>query len=301
MNTRYSTASEMSKKWGLSERSVRAYCQQGRVTGAYINGKTWMIPSDAGKPGRKKKSSKRDDLVGRLSQEMGANVRGGVYHHLQVSMSYNSNHMEGTRLTEDQTRFIFETGTVTPGDGGVRVDDVVETTNHFRCFDYVIRTHDRKLTKTYLKNIHRLLKQGTSDATVRGYAIGEFKKLPNTVGDMDTVQPEDVDGAVSELLERYESISVPKLEDVLGFHVRFEEIHPFQDGNGRVGRLIMFKECLRSGMVPFVIEDEFKSCYINGIRQWRTDSAYLLDTCRSAQDDMLEIMKKYRIDSVNGR
>ena len=284
-------------RWGVSERSARNYCAQGRVPGAYLDGKTWMVPADAEKPDRKPRPARRNDLVSRLTAEMDAGIRNGIYRRLQVDIAYNSNHIEGSRLSEEQTSQIFETHTISPDGGDVSVDDIVETSNHFRCFDHILRTYGRKLSGSYIKNLHLMLKQGTTDLFVKGYVIGKAKKLPNTIGDLDTVPPGMVDSAMEDLLSEYESLETYSLDALLDFHVRFERIHPFQDGNGRVGRLLLFKECLRRGIVPFVISDRDKSFYYRGLREWDRDHAYLTDTCLSAQDEMKELLTFFRIDS----
>lgn len=218
----------------------------------------------------------------------------GIYHRVQIELTYNSNHIEGSRLTHDQTRFIFETNTIGIATA-VNVDDIIETTNHFRAIDYIIRETDSKLTEEYIKRLHYLLKSGTSDERKDWFRVGEYKMLPNEVGGNDTVEPENVHEAMKSLLKEYNAKKHPSLEDIIDFHQRFESIHPFQDGNGRVGRLIMFRETLRLGYVPFIITDELKMFYYNGLRNWPRNRGYLMDTCLTAQDGFKLVLEKFRI------
>ncbi len=282
---KYLSVAEISKLWGVSERSVRNYCAQGQIDGAYLIGKTWSIPESAVKPERKNKSvAERDTLVGRLLFEKNNGVEGGIYHKIQVDMTYNSNHIEGSRLTHDQTRYIFETNTVGIEDGTLNVDDIVETVNHFKCIDAVIDGAKRTLTEEFIKDLHRILKNGTSDSRKSWFKVGEYKKLPNEVGGKATALPEDVAVKMKGLIDEYNSIGDVTLDDIINFHYLFEMIHPFQDGNGRVGRLIMFKECLRHGIVPFIIDEDHKIYYYRGLSEWKSERGYLRDTCLSAQD-----------------
>ena len=212
-------------------------------------------------------------------------TKGGIYHRTQIELTYNSNHIEGSRLTEEQTRYIFETNTIGITDGAVRVDDIIETTNHFRCIDFIIDHAREPLSESMIRQLHRLLKTGTSDASKTWFAVGEYKRLPNEVGGMETAAPQNVGAAIRYLLKEYRTKHSIELEDILDFHQRFEAIHPFQDGNGRVGRLIMFKECLNHGIVPFIITDELKMFYYRGLREWPYTPGYLTDTCLTAQDN----------------
>lgn len=210
-------------------------------------------------------------------------------------MTYNSNHIEGNRLSKEQTRYIFETNTIGVTDVAVRVDDIIETTNHFRCIDFIIDRATEPLTESMIKQIHHILKSGTSDAQKDRFAVGEYKRLPNEVGGVETTEPEAVGVAVRDLLGEYRSKESITMEDILDFHQRFESIHPFQDGNGRVGRLIMFKECLRCRIVPFIITDELKMFYYRGLSQWPQTPGYLLDTCLTAQDQYKTFLDYFRI------
>ena len=281
----YVSVEKMAKSWGISPRSVRNYCAQGRIADAVLVGKTWMIPTTAVKPKRKPRFDQiPQSVAGILKMEMEAKMKGGLYHRLQIDFTYNSNHMEGSRLSHEQTRWIFETMTVGKLSADVPVDDIIETSNHFRCLDKVIASSGAKLTERYIKDLHFLLKNGTSDSRKAWFAVGDYKRLENVVGDMETCPVKKVHAEISKLLARYNA-SRKTFEDVLDFHVRFEGIHPFQDGNGRIGRLILLKECLKNGHVPFVIAENLKQFYYLGLDDWRHGRrARLLDTCRTGQD-----------------
>ena len=285
---RYLSVNETAKKWNISERSVRNYCAQGRVNGAFLTGKTWNIPEDAEKPERSNKRKEQPALLDILQEQKASQYSGGIYHKTQIDLTYHSNHMEGSRLTHDQTRYIFETNTVGVENEVLNVDDVIETANHFRCIDMIIDHAKSVLTEKYIKELHLTLKSGTSDSRKDWFAVGDYKKLPNEVGGMETVLPEKVADKMKVLLAEYNEKAEKTFEDILDFHVRFERIHPFQDGNGRVGRLIMFKECLKYNIVPFIIEDNLKLFYYRGLKEWDKEKGYLTDTCLTAQD-------KYRV------
>lgn len=292
----YLSAAEAAKKWKISERSVRNYCAKGRVEGAVLKGKTWKIPADAEKPQRiNTKTAKPQTLLEILQREKANKYSGGIYHKTQIEMTYNSNHIEGSRLTHDQTRYIFETNTIGVTSEAVNVDDVIETANHFRCIDFIIEHSKSALTEKMIKELHLMLKTGTSDARQEWFAVGAYKKMPNEVGGMATTMPEDVAAEMQTLLAAYSAKKAKTLEDILEFHVRFESIHPFQDGNGRVGRLIMFKECLKYGIVPFIIEDNLKMFYYRGLMEWGREKGYLTDTCLTAQDRYKAYLDYFRI------
>ena len=283
----YISAEEASQKWQISERSVRNYCAQGRVEGALLEGKTWKIPSTAEKPDRKPRHSKVEEtLLSFLKREKEAGLKGGIYHKIQIDLTYNSNHIEGSRLTHDQTRYIFETKTLGVTDKVVKVDDIVETINHFRCIDLIIEGAHTKLTESFIKQLHFILKSGTTDSQKSWFKVGDYKMLENEVGGSETTKPAEVSGAIKALLKEYNSKSKITFDDILDFHVRFESIHPFQDGNGRVGRLIMFKECLKHNIVPFIITEELKMYYYRGIKNWKAERGFLRDTCFTGQDAM---------------
>ena len=292
----YLSVSEIAKKWHLSERAVRNYCAQGRVSGAFLTGKTWNIPEDAQKPSRvRAQAAAPTTLLSVLQREKQSRLPGGIYHRVQIDLTYNSNHIEGSRLSREQTRFIFETNTIGIEKQAVNVDDVVETANHFRCIDMVIDDANRVLSQAMIKRLHEILKSGTSDSRQDWFAVGEYKKLPNEVGGQETVAPEDVENRMRALLNAYNAKTRKTLRDLLDFHVQFESIHPFQDGNGRVGRLILFKECLKNDIVPFIITDDLKMFYYRGIREWKTEPGYLTDTCLTAQDHFKALIDYFRI------
>ena len=294
---KYLSVTELAKLWGLTERSVRKYCADGKIEGAFLTGKTWNIPENAKKPGRKERvSSKPKSLLDILKEQKESKLPGGIYHKIQIDLTYNSNHIEGSRLTHDQTRYIFETNTIGITDTSVNVDDIVETANHFKCIDSIIDNAKYALSEKYIKELHFLLKSGTSDSRKDWFAVGEYKKLPNEVGGIDTTLPEEVHTEVKALLVWYNSLENVTFEDIVEFHVRFERIHPFQDGNGRVGRLIMFKECLKHNIVPFIIDEEHKLFYYRGLKEWQSERGYLMDTCLSAQDQFRAVLKYFRID-----
>ena len=294
------SVSEAAKRWGVSERSVRNYCAQGRITGAFLTGKTWNIPTTAEKPDRLNKHvDMPKTLLDVLRAEKAAKLHGGIYHRVQIDLTYNSNHIEGSRLTHDQTRFIFETNTIGMSDGAVKVDDVVETANHFKCIDMVIDSAAHVLSEAFIKQLHATLKSGTSNSRQDRFAVGDYKKLPNEVGGMDTAQPEEVASQMKKLLSEYNANKEKSFDDLLDFHYRFERIHPFQDGNGRVGRLVLFKECLRNNIVPFIIDEDTKLYYYRGLKEWERERGYLRDTCLAAQDKFKKYLDYFRIPYDN--
>lgn len=280
---------------GLSERTVRNYCVQGKIAGAKQIGKNWSIPADAPLPTRKNARLTISPLLHILREQKECKLRGGIYHRTQIELTYNSNHIEGSRLTKEQTRYIFETNTIGISDDAIKVDDIIETTNHFRCIDFIIDHAKAPLTEAMIKQLHSLLKSGTSDASKSWFAVGDYKRLPNEVGGTETVEPKLVGKAVRELLKEYKGKKKITFEDILDFHQRFETIHPFQDGNGRVGRLIMFKECLNHGIAPFIITDELKMFYYRGLHEWKHLPGYLTDTCLTAQDHYKALLDYFKI------
>ena len=294
---KYLSVAEFAAKWGLTDRSVRKYCADGKIAGAFLTGKTWNIPEDAQKPSRKPRESKKPKtLLAILRDQKDSRLSGGIYHRVQIDLTYNSNHIEGSRLTHDQTRYIFETNTIGITDGSVNVDDIVETTNHFRCIDSIIDNATHALSEKYIKELHLLLKSGTSDSRKSWFAVGDYKKLPNEVGNRETVAPEEVHDEISELIADYNALESVAFEDIIAFHVRFERIHPFQDGNGRIGRLLMFKECLKHNIVPFIIDESHKMFYYRGLSEWDYERGYLLDTCLSAQDKFKRVLEYFRVE-----
>ena len=293
----YVSVAEMAEKWNISERSVRNYCAHNRVEGAFITGKTWNIPENAEKPERtNKKREKQRTLLDILQEERKADYSGGIYHKTQIELTYHSNRMEGSRLTHDQTRYIFETNTIGVEKEVLNVDDVIETANHFCCIDMIIDNAKAALTEKLLKELHLILKNGTSDSRKDWFAVGDYKKMPNEVGGMDTALPEEVVDKMKALLAEYNRKEEKTFEDILNFHVKLERIHPFQDGNGRVGRLIMFKECLKYNIVPFIIEDNLKMFYYRGLKEWDNEKGYLTDICLRAQEKYNGYLEYMRIE-----
>ena len=331
---------QFAEKFGISERTARNYCASGKIEGAFLTGKTWNIPADAVLPQRKNVRKKVSPLLAMLREQKASRLKGGIYHRTQIDLTYNSNHIEGSRLTHDQTRFIFETNTIGISDGIVNVDDIVETVNHFRCFDYIIDHAEEPLSESLIKQLHLLLKTGTSDSQKEWFAVGDYKRLPNgwsseshractngrvvtdedevnEVGGIETCPPQEVHREMKNLISNYNHckknvikrepckpvcrwpsvniLSKKVLEHILDFHVRFEQIHPFQDGNGRVGRLIMFKECLANGIIPFIITDELKLFYYRGLHEWGHINGFLTDTCLTAQDQYKSLLDYFKI------
>ena len=292
----YLTVADTAKKWNMSERTVRNYCAQSKIPGAFLTGKTWNIPESAVKPGRlNARSSPPKKLLDILKAEQAAKTSGGIYHKVQIELTYNSDHIEGSRLTHDQTRYIFETNTIGVAGESINVDDIVETANHFKCIDMIITQGKYVLTEKFIKELHLILKNGTSQARLGWFVVGNYKRMPNEVGGRETTPPEEVSAEMGALLREYNADKDKTLEDIIDFHVRFESIHPFQDGNGRVGRLILFKECLRNGIVPFIIGDDMKLFYYRGLHEWSREKGYLTDTCLAAQDDFKKYLDYFRI------
>lgn len=297
---KYLPVKEIAALWNTSERSVRNYCAAGRVPGAFLTGKTWNIPENAEKPERSNKSKPAPQtLADILKEEKRSRIHGGIYHKVQVELTYNSNHMEGSRLTHEQTRFIFETNTVGITEEGVRVDDIIETANHFRCIDEVIEASkiaaQREIYQApafYPENRNKRRKE-------RLVCLRRLQEAAEEVGGRETTLPEEVSAEMKRLLDEYNGKKTVTLEDILAFHVRFERIHPFQDGNGRVGRLIMFKECLKHNIVPFIIEDSIKMLYYRGLQEWDREKGYLTDTCLSTQDTFKKYLDYFRIPYEN--
>ena len=291
------SVAEVAKLWSMSERSVRNYCAEGRIPGAILVGKTWMIPSDAAKPNRKARTSNsKKTLLYILKLEKESKLKGGIYHKVQIELTYNSNHIEGSCLTHDQTRYIYETNTIGLTNEVINVDDIVETANHFRCIDLIIDKANLNITENLIKQLHFILKNGTTDSRKNWFVVGDYKKLPNEVGGRVTTSPEKVEDEVKSLIEWYNNIKNKTLKDIIEFHYRFECIHPFQDGNVRVGRLLMFKECLKYNIVPFIIDDKLKTFYYRGLKEWKQEKGYLVDTCLAAQDQFKVYLDYFRIE-----
>ena len=292
----YISVIQFAEKYGISERTARNYCAQGKIEGAFLIGKTWNIPADAVLPKRKAAKKKLSPLLITLREQKVSRLKGSIYHRTQIDLTYNSNHIEGSKLTHDQTRYIFETNTIGITDQTVNVDDILETVNHFRCIDFIIDHAEERLTEKFIKHLHLLLKSGTSDSRKDWFAVGDYKRLTNEVGGLETCPPEDVHKELKTLLTDYYHNRQQTFENILNFHVRFEQIHPFQDGNGRVGRLLMFKECLANNIVPFIITDELKMYYYRGLREWGHINGYLTDTCLTAQDQYKDLLEYFKIE-----
>lgn len=232
-----------------------------------------------------------------LLREKENGVKGGLYHKVQIELAFNSNHIEGNQLTHDQTRYIYETNTIVFKENStIKVDDIIEMTNHFTAFDFLLDSFQDDLNETWIKEIHAILKRGTSDSRKSWFQVGDYKSYPNEVGGRETTLPEKVESDMQELLNSYHRLPETSFEDILDFHVRFERIHPFQDGNGRVGRLIMFKECLKHGHVPFIIGDNMKYFYYRGLAEWGEQNGFLLDTCLAAQDRFKQYLEYFRVE-----
>lgn len=293
---KYISVNEFAKERNLSERTVRHYCAQGKISGVFLTGKTWNIPEDASVHKKQNKKKLGDNiLLNNLKEQKVMRLKGGIYHRTQIDLTYNSNRIEGSRLTHDQTRYIFETNTIGISQESINVDDIIETTNHFRCIDLIIDKANTKLTESIIKELHSLLKSGTSDGRKDWFNVGEYKKLPNEVGGNETCPPKEVSAKMKKLLIDYHQIQKKTLEDIIAFHHQFEVIHPFQDGNGRVGRLVMFKECLANNIVPFIIDEDKKMFYYRGLQEWKKVRGYLLDTCLAAQDQYKAVLNYFEI------
>lgn len=292
---KFLSVSQFAEKWGVPERTIRNYCATGKIQGAFLTGKTWIIPEDANLP--QKRSNRFSDslLLNTFKEQKDMKLKGGIYHRTQIDLTYNSNRIEGSKLTEEQTRYIFETNTIGATHETINVDDIIETSNHFRCIDLVIEKAKSKLTEAFIKELHYVLKSSTSDSRKDWFNVGYYKKLPNEVGGMETSPPEDVQANMKKLLNIYHSKKNKKVEDVIEFHYKFERIHPFQDGNGRIGRLIMFKECLANNLIPFIIDEDLKWFYYRGLQEWEKERGYLIDTCLTAQDKFKAILDYFKI------
>ena len=297
---KYLTSAEIASIWKVSERSIRNYCNKGRVPGAILNGKTWLIPENAKKPKREiRHSIGNRTLLEVLLEEKEGQVKGGIYHKLQIETTYNSNHIEGSKLTHDQTRYIYETKTIGVTEENINVDDIIETSNHFRCVDVAIESAKYKLSESFIKQLHFILKSGTSDSRKSWFKIGDYKLMDNEVGGNDTCPVSEVKVQIKELLKKYNLKQKVTVEDIIEFHYEFEKIHPFQDGNGRVGRLIMLKECLKHNIVPMIINEELKFYYYRGLKEYKNVKGYLVDTCLFAQDIVKTYLDYFKIKYGN--
>lgn len=293
---KFLSVAQVAKNWNLSERTVRNYCARGKIPDAFLTGKTWNIPENA-EPPKRSNSVKQtpSNLLEVLKAEKASKISGGIYHKIQVELTYNSNHIEGSKLTHDQTRYIYETNTIGFTDSKINVDDIVETANHFKCIDMVIDKAAKPLSETFIKQLHMVLKNGTSDSRKDWFAVGDYKKYPNEVGGKITTPPEEVNDKIKALISAYNKTGNKSFDDLISFHYEFERIHPFQDGNGRIGRLILFKECLKHNIVPFIIDENLKMFYYRGLSEWQNEKGYLIDTCLTAQDKFKKYLDYFRI------
>lgn len=294
---KYVKTSELAAKWGISDRSVRKYCSNGLIKDAKKIGKTWYLSSDVEKPVFNK--AKSINLINTLLNEKENKKKNGLYHYSQIVFAYNSNKIEGSRLTTDQTQEIYETNSYIPKEKElVKLDDAIEMKNHFRLFDYMLENVNKKLTKSMIIKMNVILKRGTSDETNSTYNVGGFKIKENEIGSfvnpIQTSKPKNVEKDIDKLLEEYYKKEKIKIEDIIDFHYKFEKIHPFGDGNGRVGRIIMFKECLKNKIIPFIITDDNRAFYIRGLKEYKNDKNYLIDTILYEQDVYQKIIDKYK-------
>ncbi len=291
LNERGITRSELTKELGISSRTIAKIGRGEKLSRVVMEKLCGYFSCTAAEL-----CSEVSDnpILQTLREEKAVKISGGLYHELQVRMTYNSNHIEGSRLTEDQTRLIFETNTLDAGDG-VPVDDILETVHHFRAIDYVIDCADDVLTEEIIKELHFILKRDTKDSTFDWFAVGDYKKRPNVVGGRETTKPKDVPARMKSLLDAYNAKSEVTIQDIIAFHAAFEKIHPFQDGNGRVGRLIALKECLRFNIVPFLIEDSKKAFYYRGLSEWDNEKGWLTDTCLDGQDTFKRLLAMFEL------
>ncbi len=285
---------KIKKEIGLSSATMAKLAKNQEVAMSTIQALCNYFDCQPGAILSYEKEVDENSLLFKFRDEQSIKLKGGLYHQTQIRLAYNSNHMEGSRLTEDQTRCIYETQTIGITDGSEKVDDIIETLNHFRCFDYILSVADKELSEEMIKHIHLILKNGTTDSQKEWFAVGDYKKRPNMIGDMtETTHPSKVATAIKNLLKEYRECGNVTFEDIIDFHYRFEKIHPFQDGNGRVGRLIMFKECLKYNIAPFIIDDTSKEFYRRGLMMYPEEKGYLLDTCRASQDEYKKLLEYF--------
>ena len=283
---------ELSTELGLSTRTVAKIAKGEKLSPRSIKKIAAYLGKD---PDFLMKSFSDNKILQLLREEKDIKLPGGLYHELQVRMTYNSNHIEGSKLSEDQTRHIFETDTVDIGDG-VPVDDILETVHHFRAIDYVIDIAEEELSEDIIKRLHYIIKHDTKDSTLSWFAVGDYKKRANVVGGRETSKPSEVHKHMEALLKEYNLKKIVTVEDIIALHAEFEYIHPFQDGNGRVGRLVALKECLRHNIVPFIIEDSKKNYYYRGLKKWRNEKGWLIDTCLDGQDTFVKLLDLLEIE-----
>lgn len=294
MEERELTKEKLKKELGISSATMAKLSKNEEVSMGTIQSLCSFFDCQPGAILSYEKEVEENSVLFHLREEKEMKLKGGLYHQTQVRLAYNSNHMEGSRLTEEQTRSIYETQTIGVTEGNEKIDDIIETVNHFRCFDYIISIADKELSEEMIKHIHFLLKTGTTDSQKEWFAVGDYKKRPNMVGGLiETTHPSKVSLEIKQLLKKYRELGNVTFEDILDFHYLFEKIHPFQDGNGRVGRLIMFKECLKYNIVPFIIEDVYKDYYRRGLNEYNQERGYLLETCRASQDTYKKLLEYF--------
>lgn len=293
LNEKGLTKTALAKELGISSRTVAKIGRREKIADYVLEKMAVFFDCSADELCQ---TISDNSLLQTLRDEKNIRMSGGLYHELQVRMTYNSNHIEGSKLSEDQTRLIFETNTIDIGEG-IPVDDIIETVNHFRAIDFCIDMAEESLTEDIIKELHRILKQSTKDSTLAWFAVGDYKKRANMVGGRETAKPKEVAPRIKVLLSEYEAKTAVTIDDIIRFHYAFERIHPFQDGNGRVGRLIALKECLRFGLIPFIIEDAKKMYYYRGLSEWELEKGYLTDTCLDGQDTFKKLMSKFDIQS----
>lgn len=294
MEEREITKEQLKRELGISSATMAKLSKNEEVSLTTIQSICEYFDCQPGAILSYEKGTDENSILFKLREEQEIKLKGGLYHQTQVRLAYNSNHMEGSRLTEDQTRSIYETQTIGITEGPEKIDDIIETVNHFRCFDYILSVADKELSEAIIKHIHLLLKNGTTDSQKEWFAVGDYKKRPNMIGDMiETTHPSKVASELKNLLKKYRENSNITFEDIIDFHYKFEKIHPFQDGNGRVGRLILFKECLKHNIPPFIIEDSMKDYYKRGLIEYATEKGYLTETCRASQDAYKKLLEYF--------
>ena len=282
---------ELSLKLGISSRTIAKISKGEKLSKRSIQKIANYLKT---RPENLMREVVENPILQLLREEKESRLSGGLYHELQIRMTYNSNHIEGSQLSEEQTRLIFETSTIDTQDG-VPVDDILETVHHFRAIDYVIEHAEDLLSEEIIKQIHYILKHDTKDSTLSWFSVGDYKKRANMVGGRETAKPSEVAGRIKKLLKNYNAIRKVSVEDIISFHAEFEYIHPLQDGNGRVGRLIILKECLRHNIIPFLIEDKKKNFYYRGLNEWHNERGWLIDTCLDSQDSFSRLLSMLEI------
>ena len=293
LNQRNITKTELRKNIKISTATLAKLSKNEPVAMKVVEDICNFLNCQPGDIMEMKKDVDKTSLLYRLREEKRIRLKGGIYHQTQIKLAYNSNHMEGSKLTEDQTRYIYETNTLGLEKEPVNIDDIIEAVNHFQCFDYILDCAEEELNETIIKKIHSILKSNTSDSRLEWFKVGDYKQRPNMTGDSKTTPPAKVKKEMQQLLFEYHQKDSVSFHDIVEFHYRFEKIHPFQDGNGRVGRLIIFKECLKYDIVPFIIDERYKVYYYRGLKEFENEKGFLTDTCLSAQDAYKELLEYF--------